>query len=272
MKHMSKYIFSIYFVFSFCLMQSQQKDSTAFSKEAFKPNRLIIGASTKKVTSKPQEEEKKKDAVPVKADRYGLRVGIDLFRLTWSLIDKNYNGTELAADFRLTKKFYLAGEFGNENKTTPDDLMNFTTNGNYYKLGVDYNSYENWTGMENIISFGMRYGVSTFSQTLNSYEIYDRNHYFQENPTVISGQKFSGLSAQWLEFVLGVKTQVFKNVFLGFSLRINHLVDNQKPEGFANLYIPGFNRTYNGKFGVGFNYTVSYLIPIFKKEVTSKKK
>jgi hypothetical protein len=42
---------------------------------------------------------------------------------------------------------------------------------------------------------------------------------------------------------------------------------NNKPSGFDNLYIPGFNRTYDGSFGVGFNYTVSYFIPIYKKKV-----
>jgi hypothetical protein len=46
---------------------------------------------------------------------------------------------------------------------------------------------------------------------------------------------------------------------------LNRLVSNKKPENF-DLYIPGFNRTYDGDF-VGLNYTVSYFIPIFKKKV-----
>jgi hypothetical protein len=48
---------------------------------------------------------------------------------------------------------------------------------------------------------------------------------------------------------------------------LNRLVSNKEPGNFENLYIPGFNRTYNGDFGVGFNYTVSYFIPIYKKKV-----
>jgi histidinol-phosphate/aromatic aminotransferase/cobyric acid decarboxylase-like protein len=31
----------------------------------------------------------------------------------------------------------------------------------------DFNSFENWLDMENMIYVGMRYGVSSFSQTLN---------------------------------------------------------------------------------------------------------
>jgi hypothetical protein len=58
-----------------------------------------------------------------------------------------------------------------------------------------------------------------------------------------------------VEVVAGLKAKVFDNVFIGFSLRLNRLVSN-KPGNFDNLYIPGFNRTYDGDFGVGLNYTV----------------
>ena len=52
-----------------------------------------------------------------------------------------------------------------------------------------------------------------------------------------------------------------------FEIELEKLVSNKTPDNFDNLYIPGFNRTYNGDFGVGFNYTVSYFIPIYKKKV-----
>lgn len=197
-------------------------------------------------------------------DRYGLRVGIDLHRLTKSFYDKDYQGLEIAGDYRLTKKFYVAGELGNEEKTVDDDRLNFTAKGSYFKAGFDYNSYENWLDMENMIHVGLRYGFSTFSQNLNSYKIYDPTNFYGEN-IVFPNQEFDGLNASWIEVVGGVKTKLFNNFFLGFSLRLNYLVSQKKPETFDNLYIPGFNRTYDGKFGAGFNYTLSYFIPIYKK-------
>jgi hypothetical protein len=222
-------------------------------------------------TSQKKENGKKTDTIPVKKDRYGLRVGIDLFKLTRAFYDKDYKGLELAGDFRLNKKYYLAAELGNENKTTDDDRLNFTTKGSYLKVGFDYNAYENWLDMENIISVGMRYGASTFSQELNNYKIYNANPYFGQIPAVATSQKFNGLTASWVEVVAGVKAKVFDNVFMGFSLRLNTLITNKKPDNFDNLYIPGFNRTYDGNFGVGFNYTVSYFIPLYKKKVIAKK-
>lgn len=219
-----------------------------------------------------EQAEAKKDSIPPKKERYGLRLGVDLFKLTRSFYEKDYRGLELTGDYRLTRKYFLAAEIGNEDKTVDDDQVNFTTKGTYLKFGFDYNGYENWLDMENIISIGLRYGVSSFSQTLNSYQVYNPNPYFGEPQTVISGEEFKGLSAQWVEVVLGMKTKVFDNIFVGFSVRLNRLVTQKVPNNFDNLYIPGFNRTYNGDFGIGFNYTVSYFIPLYKSTVKAKEK
>jgi hypothetical protein len=204
-------------------------------------------------------------------ERYGLRLGVDLHKIARSFYEKDYRGFEVVGDYRLTKRFYIAGEIGNEDKTIDDDRLNFTTKGTYFKVGFDYNSFENWLNMENMIYVGMRYGFSSFSQTLNSYTIYDPTNYYGEN-NVISGEKFSGLNASWVEVVGGIKAELFNNIYMGFSVRLNYLVSNKKPDGFDNLFIPGYNRTYDGKFGAGFNYTLSYFIPIYKKNKTITEK
>jgi len=261
MKPMLNSIFSCFLVLSFLGVQAQTLSN---------PTKDSIPSNPKSVILKTNQE-KIKDSIPAKVNRYGLRVGVDLFKLTRSFYDPEYKGIEFVGDYRLTKKHYLAAEIGNENKTTDDARLNFTTKGTYLKAGFDYNGYTNWLNMENIISIGLRYGVSTFSQELNSYKIYNPNPYFGEVPELISGQKSIGLSASWIEVVAGIKAKVINNIYLGFSLRLNRLITNNKPDGFDNLYIPGFNRTYDGDFGVGFNYTVSYFIPIYKKKVSPVK-
>ena len=219
-----------------------------------------------------QEQSPKTDTIVPKKERYGIRLGADLFKLTRSFYDKNYQGIEVVGDYRLTRKHFIAAEIGNEKKTVDDDQLNFTTNGSYIKVGFNYNAYENWLNMENQIYVGLRYGFSTFSQTLNSYSVYNTDQYFAENNVILSDEKFSGLSAQWLEVVAGMKAEVFHNVFIGFSFSVNRLLSQKQPDNFENLYIPGFNRTYNGDFGVGFNYTVSYFIPLYKATVKLKDK
>ena len=271
MTHTLKYFFSIGFLMSLFLGQAQDTIPNNTSLERTK----IVGEITKVpklVQTKTATVAKTDTIVPVKKDRYGVRVGVDLYKLTRGLYDKNYKGIELVGDYRLTKNYYAAAEIGSENKTTEDDRLNSTTKGSYLKVGFDYNAYENWLDMENIISAGLRGGFSTFSQELNSYKTYNPNPYWGEMPWKTSGEKFNGLTASWIEVVAGVKVKVINNIFVGFSLRMNVLITDKKPSSnFENLYIPGFNRTYAGNFGVGFNYTVTYFVPLYKKTVKPKK-
>lgn len=257
---MLKYIFSSLLVL--CLFEIHAQTLPSPVKDS-------IPAITKPLASVTKTAAKT-DSIPLKVNRYGLRVGVDLYKLTRSFYDNDYKGIEFVGDYRLTKKHYLAAEIGNENKTTDDARLNFTTQGTYLKAGFDFNGYQNWLDMENIISIGLRYGLSTFSQQLNSYKIYNPNPYFDEIPELQSGAKFNGLTASWIEVVAGLKAKVFNNVFVGFSLRLNMLITNNTPNGFDNLYIPGFQRTYDGSFGVGVNYTISYFVPIYKKKVVAK--
>jgi len=256
-------------IFSFLLLVS----FSAFSQQ---------GAKTK---AKPLPAAKDTVApLPVKTDRYGLRVGIDAYRLGRSFLDDGFRGVELVGDYRLTKKIYAAAELGNLKYTVDDTQLNFTTSGNYIKVGFDYNAYQNWLDMENMIYIGARYGFSNFSQRLNSYKVYQNSTLNDVTPdliptnyldevTVQTDRNYSGLSAHWLELVGGAKAELFDNLFLGVSVRINVLITDKKPADFDNLYIPGFNRTYDGNFGVGLNYTLSYFIPLYKKQaVTAESK
>ena len=219
------------------------------------------------LVSVPALAQQATDSIPPKTERFGIRVGADLYKLTRSFYDDDYRGLEIVGDYRLTKKYYIAGELGNEEITVDDSRLNFTTSGSYFKVGFDYNAYENWLNMENMIYVGLRYGVSSFNQTLNSFTIYNPNPYFGQSQVIPSVEKFDGLSASWAEVVAGMKAEMFDNFYVGFSFRLNYLVSNKQPENFDNLYIPGFHRTYDGKFGVGFNYTVSYFIPFYKKQI-----
>jgi hypothetical protein len=262
MKHILSSIFSLCFGLSCFLIQAQEITPSLITPERTK----IIAPVPEKQTAKTTALVEKTDSIPAKINRYGLRVGVDLFKLSRSLYEKDYKGLEIVSDYRITKKHYVAFEIGNENKTVDDTQLNFTTKGSYVRIGFDYNFYENWLDMENKIYIGMRYGLSSFSQRLNTYKIYNAYPYFDETPDLVSGQNFSGLSAQWVEVVVGMNAKVINNVYVGFSFRLNNLISNKKPKNFDNLYIPGFNRTYDGNFGVGFNYTLSYLIPLYKKK------
>ena len=211
-----------------------------------------------------QDIEKPADSVVYK-QKYGLRIGGDAVKLVRTFVDDNYKGFEINADYRITKNMYVAGELGTEEKITDADYFEAKSTGSYFKAGIDYNVYDNWFGMDNLIFGGLRAGVSTFSQERGSYTIYQTDDYWEplsdDQPL-----EFSGLSAIWAELLLGVKVEILNNVYIGFNAQLKTLLSQDEPENFENVFIPGFNRTYDSNsIGVGFSYNISYLIPLYKK-------
>jgi hypothetical protein len=198
--------------------------------------------------------------------KYGLRLGSDVSKLVRTFLDEDYSGFEINGDYRLTRTLYVAGEIGFEENTTSNDQLNSTANGSYFKGGIDYNMYKNWLGMENMIYAGFRVGAASFKQTLNSYTVYQTNQSWPPT-TVNSGEEFNGLSAIWGELIIGIKAEVFNNVYVGLNAQLKGRITEKEPNNFENIFIPGFGRTYDsGSFGIGFGYNISYLIPLFKKE------
>jgi hypothetical protein len=212
-----------------------------------------------------QEEVAILDTIPAKTQYYGLRIGVDIAKPLRTLLDDAYSGFEITGDFRIKDRYYLAAEIGNEKRTTDLPNINSTATGSYIKAGFNYNAYDNWLGMNNLIYAGVRAGFSTFSQDLNSYTIYTTTDLFEDD-TRTETQSFSGLSTSWLEFQLGVQVELFSNLYLGANVQIKRSITNTEPDGFENLFIPGFGKTTDGSsFGVGYSYTLSYLIPFFKR-------
>lgn len=208
--------------------------------------------------------QQKTDTVKTK-ESYGLRVGIDLSKPLISFLEPESKGLELVGDIRVLRNYYAAVELGFEDKTSKEDYMNYTTKGSYIKAGVNYNAYKNWKGMTNEIYIGVRYGFSIFNQTLNSYTPNVKGTYFIP-AVVLPNTEFKDLSAHWVELVFGLKAETLKNLYLGFSFSFKTMISTKEPDNFKNLYVPGFNRVYLNDTGFGINYTLSYLIPIIKRE------
>ena len=207
-----------------------------------------------------------KDSLKIK-EKYGLRVGGDIGKLIRSFVDDEYKGFEVLADFRLKKRLYIAGELGIEEKHTVTNYLDVTTTGSYLKAGFDYNMYQNWLNMDNMIYAGFRVGASTFSHKLNSYTIYNTNPYWSPQFSSNDLKEFNGLTAFWGELILGIKTELLSNLYLGLNVQLKVSASQTEPNNFENLYIPGFNKTYDSSgVGTGFSYSLSYRIPLYKKD------
>jgi len=197
-----------------------------------------------------------------------IRFGFDIFKPIKSSSEGDNLNYEIVGDLQITENLYLAGEYGLIDRLIEDENINFNSNGSFLRFGFDYNMFKNWVGMDNAIFLGLRYGSSNFSNKIESYNVRNSDAYFSNfvdnNYQTID---HSNLTGNWLEIVAGVKVETFNNVYLGFSLRLNKLLSTKKPDNFDNLFIPGYNKvTDDNTWGSGFNYTLTYSIPLKKKK------
>jgi len=236
-QHISSYFISLCMFLLLCVSTQAQKDSVSTVNDSLK----------------------------IKL-KYGLRVGGDIGKLIRSFTDNDYTGFEVNADYRIKRALYIAGELGIEEKITSNDYLNVTTSGTYLKAGVDYNLYKNWLDMDNMIYSGFRVGATAFSQQINNFTVYNTSQYWGDQYTSTDTTKFNDLTAFWIELIIGIKVELFNNLYLGLNAQLKGLVSETVPENFENIYIPGFNKTYDSSgIGVGYGYSISYLIPLYKK-------
>ena len=208
------------------------------------------------------------DSIPKTTERYSLRLGIDLSKPIRSIVEDNYRGLELTADYRLTNKLFLAAEVGMEEKQVASESLDFQTLGEYLKLGFDINLFKNWQGMENQLLTGFRLGTSSHKHRLHGYAVRQLNHFWQEElyKSLDNPVEYNDLNAFWLEIMLGVKAELLSNLYMGISVRMNYLINDKEVDNFNNLYIPGFHRVSDvSPWGAGLNYTIMYQFPLFRK-------
>ena len=198
-------------------------------------------------------------------EKFGVRAGIDINKIVKSATDDDYKGLSISGDIRLKESFYVYSEIGNEEKQINSDYLNSSVKGTYLKFGVNF-KMNNDIRTQNIVYSGFNFGYSNFDQNISRYTIYNTNSTYWGESTINEPKNLSNLNALWVELVFGLKTEILNNLFLGFELQLKSIIKQKNIQNISNLYIPGFNRTYDSSgLGAGFSYMVSYLIPIIKK-------
>jgi len=212
----------------------------------------------------------------VPREPYGLRIGYDLAKTWRSQTKEGYTGNEFSADLRIGGFRYLAVEVGREKITLMEDRYVWTPSGSYLKAGLDVNFYDNWFGMNNMIFGGFRLARAHYEVKTESMMWYDSNRYWHPDQYAIATEipgPVRGLKSHWVEAVVGIKAELFKNVYLGGSLRLGYLVSAPKSINAPNHWIPGFNTvTDEARFGSSYQYQLSYLVPLFERPKVYRKK
>jgi len=197
------------------------------------------------------------DSLPEMKQPVKVRFGFDIGKYVWAQLN-NSTSYDVYVDANFYKNYYLILEAGIENHLTESSLLNFNTEGIYFKIGVDYNLYKNWLDMDNDITVGVRYSFSKFDYLLHSFRINQPGSVYVPQLNEVD-RSFENLSAQWLDITTKVQVETFKNLYLGYAVSIKYLFHYSKPDDFDVSYIPGFfERNAYSSFGFGMQYFIGY--------------
>ena len=174
-----------------------------------------------------------------------VKLGLDLNSFSRNLWDENkkFAEVQLDVDFR---QYLLALEYGTSEVTEMGEGFSYQNKGNYFRVGPDIN-FMYQPDKLHAVFVGLRYASSKLDDEL----VYDTEDAFGN--TRISSFN-DNAKAQWAELVTGTKVNLWKGLFIGFTIRYKFL-KSVKAGDLEPHWIPGFGENRqddNDQFGFSY--------------------
>ena len=188
----------------------------------------------------------------------GPRIGYDAAGFALLYFEPERRIHTFSVDFEALQDIYPVVEFGLQNVLIEKDNYSYSSDGLFARMGVDVNllKYEK-TDVYEMFYAGIRYGLCYMTHKADNVEIPE--DYF---PGLSGGSiPDQQVNAHWISFVGGVKAEVFRNFFMGWSVSANFKLIQVNNENMNPYNIPGFGKG-NKKAGIIISYTLAYRIPV----------
>ena len=192
----------------------------------------------------------------------GIRIGVDLVKPILYAIDQNRMGVEASLDLDFRKNLFAVLEGGWERIRLKDSLSHYQGAGPYFRMGIDYNLLKMKNPKDgNAVFVGLRYGFSFLNHRADNIILTDTlwGSYQTSLPPRLA-------TSHWAEILFGVKGEVYKNLFIGWSLRLRFVLSRGGADALAPYIIPGYGRSTNG-MQAGGNFYIYYKISFPKKAI-----
>jgi hypothetical protein len=193
-----------------------------------------------------------------------LRAGIDIAGPAIYLSEKNNLNIEGYFSFDKSEKMAWVIEAGYLNYKYSQYNYDYTSKGAFARIGVDFNLLKPgvsvgkyWAGI------GLRYGLSLFSSETPSFQ---HENYWG---TVTSSIPSKTAMGHFLEVAPGVKTEIFRNFSIGWTIRLKLLISGGGGRDLRPIYFPGYG---NGgrRTTAGISYFLTWNIPYRTKTVITR--
>ena len=194
----------------------------------------------------------------------GAYINVDIFNPIATLFNGGRFEFVVSFDVSLWQRLFPAVEYGMMFMNHDYGTHKYKSDGLFVKLGANYNflNYRPDRKKDHVFGVGVRYGFSNVNYTLSDALL--ENLYWKES-TYMTNEK-RNVNVGWLEFVIGVRVQVYKSFFMGVNLQVKAFPHFYKKEIDYPVYIPGFGAYNKTNATFGLEYILSYQIPYKKKQ------
>ncbi len=183
----------------------------------------------------------------------GIKFGVNAGRFSDYLFKPERFSYEGSVDINFSHKFYGVVEAGYSEIELEEDNYTYNSEGYFYKVGMDYNMLKKHP--TDYLGMGFRLGRADFSHSANNV-IINNLHW----PTEILTIDSKSYNTYWLEVSFGIKGELLKNVYFGWSALVRIAVAGREDTQFQAIDIPGFGKGANN-INLGANYYIYYQIP-----------
>lgn len=213
---------------------------------------------------------------PPPARSQSIALGIDLSPFILRAFDDSRTGMIVSGRYGLRDKVFAAAELGYENvdyqnhqtidvsDTETRSAYDYahTSNGSFLRAGLDYNLFKPYDEPDNkdYVGVGFRYGFAYQQQESSAFTI--GNGYWDD---YTGDGTSSSVNSHWAELIFGLRTQLFKNFYAGWSIRGKMLIHSGHTGVMDPYAIPGFGKN-TGRLTLGFSYSLEYQIPFGKRK------
>lgn len=222
---------------------------------------------TPKRDQKKNVKEEPKEIVPLYNGTY---IGMDLYGIGSKLLGGDLLSSEINVAVNLKNRFLPTADIGFGTTDSWNDTgIHYKSSAPFFRIGVDYNTMAKKKEKNSFLYVGLRYGFSHMKYDISSLAIKDpafggeMGNPSQEDdiwggsvPYDHPGQK---ATMQWLEFVAGVRVQIYKSFYMGWAVRMKYKLSASVSEYGNPWMVPGFGKYNSNNMGV--TYSLIYKLP-----------
>lgn len=195
------------------------------------------------------------DADTVKA-RNAISLGFDITGPVLYALDNSKYSYEGHLSYRLNYKYFIVCEPGYSEYNYEQYNYEYNSKGWFVRIGTDIGMLEPVASKINhFAGIGLRYGLSVFEQETPSISI---DSYWGRVNTSIPR---SSVHAHFLELQGSVRTELARNLLIGWSVKLRTLIYSSGRNEEHAVYIPGMGST-DASFIPAISYYIIYRIPI----------